>query len=169
MIKKFLIFILAFTANLFLINTVSAVCPVCTIAVGAGVGFSRWLGIDDMISGLWIGGLTVSLIMWTIEWLNKKNIKFKGKNLLTFILYYLLIVMPLFYFDIMGHPLNKVWGVDKLLLGIIFGSVFFYLGSFYYEYLKKKNNDKAYFPYQKVVMPVSSILILSIIFYFITK
>ncbi len=50
-------------------------CPVCTIAVGAGIGLSRWLGVDDLISGLWIGGLIVSLIGMTILWLNKKNLK----------------------------------------------------------------------------------------------
>jgi len=38
-----------------------AVCPICTVAVATGIGFSRWLGIDDTITGLWIGGLTVSL------------------------------------------------------------------------------------------------------------
>ena len=34
-----------------------AVCPVCTVAVGAGLGLAEWLGIDDSISGLWIGAL----------------------------------------------------------------------------------------------------------------
>ena len=38
-----------------------AVCPICTVAAATGIGFSRWLGIDDTITGLWIGGLTVSL------------------------------------------------------------------------------------------------------------
>ncbi len=37
-------------------NSAQAICPICTIAVGAGVGFSRYLGIDDTIAGLWIGG-----------------------------------------------------------------------------------------------------------------
>lgn len=46
---------------------VQAVCPVCTVAVGAGVGFSRYLGIDDTIAGLWIGALIVSVSMWTIN------------------------------------------------------------------------------------------------------
>jgi hypothetical protein len=33
------------------------VCPVCTIAVAGGVGLCRYLGIDDLISGSWIGAL----------------------------------------------------------------------------------------------------------------
>jgi hypothetical protein len=37
------------------------VCPVCTIAVAGGVGLCRYLGIDDLISGAWIGALLFSL------------------------------------------------------------------------------------------------------------
>jgi hypothetical protein len=29
-----------------------AVCPVCTIAIASGVGLCRYLGIDDLVSGL---------------------------------------------------------------------------------------------------------------------
>ncbi len=69
----------------------------------------------------------------------------------------------------MGRSLDKLWGVDKLLLGIIVGSVFFFIGGLGYVWLKKHNNDRAYFPFQKVVMPVAPLIILSIIFYFITR
>ncbi len=150
-------------------SSAQAVCPVCTIAVGAGVGFSRYLGIDDTISGLWIGGLTVSMIIWTINWLDKKNIHFKGRKILTTVGYYALIVVPLYFMKNIWHPLNTLWGINKLLLGIILGGIFFFGGVKYYDYLKEKNGGKAYFPFQKVVMPVSSLLILSLIFYFLTK
>ncbi len=124
-----------------------AICPVCTIAVGAGVGLARYLKVDDAISGVWIGGLTVSMIMWTVNWLNKKNIKFIGRKILITAIYYAIIVLPLFYTGIMGHPLNKMWGIDKLLVGIIFGSVVFFAFGLWYQFLKKKNNNKAYFPF----------------------
>lgn len=150
-------------------SSAHAFCPVCTVAVGAGVGLAQWLGIDDSVTGLWVGGLTISLIMWTLNWFNKKNINFKGKRTVTFLGYCLLIVVPLYYTKVMGHPLNKLWGMDKLFLGIIIGSVFFMLGGVWYSYLKKRNNDRAYFPFQKIVMPVGALVILSFIFYFITK
>lgn len=146
-----------------------AVCPVCTVGVVAGVGLSRWLKIDDSITGLWIGGLTVSLIIWTINWLEKRKIRYIFRKLSVIALYYGLIVVPLFFTDIIGHELNRLWGIDKLLLGIILGSVLFLAGNVYYEYLKKNNGDRAYFPFQKVVMPIAPLVILSIIFYFITK
>jgi len=148
-----------------------AVCPICTIAVGTGVGFSRWLGIDDAISGLWIGGLIVSMITWTESWLEKKNIRFKGRIFANIFAYYTLIIIPLFYSGIIGNPLNTLCacGLDKLLFGIIAGSLAFWFGASWYFHLKEKNNGHAYFPFQKVVMPVSPLIILSILYYFLTK
>ena len=147
-----------------------AVCPICTVAVIGGLGLTRYFGIDDTISGLWIGGITASLTFWTIDWLNRKKYwLFKGRNWLIALGYYLMVVVPLVWTDVVGHPLNKFWGVDKLLLGIIAGSAFFIGGHYLYEYLKKKNNGRAHFPFQKVVMPISPLIILSVIFYFLTK
>jgi len=60
-------------------------------------------------------------------------------------------------------------GVDKLLIGIIVGSFGFWFGAEWYFDLKKKNGGHAHFPFQKVVMPISSLIIMSIIFYFLTK
>lgn len=151
-----------------------AVCPVCTVAVGAGVGFSRYLGIDDTIAGLWIGALIVSVSMWTVNWLVKKNINFAYRAFLVAAGYYLLTVVPLFFVKIggetlMGHPFNQIWGIDKLLLGIILGSLAFFASEKWYDYLKKKNDNHAYFPFQKVAMPVAALAILSAAFYFITR
>jgi hypothetical protein len=146
-----------------------AVCPVCVVAIGSGVGLCRWLGIDDTISGLWIGGLVVSIILWTLDWMNKKNFRFKFRNILIWALYYVLIIWPLFSFNIMGHPLNKVWGMDKLLVGIIAGSIIFLFSVFLNGSLKKKNGGKVYFYYQKVIIPVVLLLIFSFIFYFVIK
>lgn len=148
---------------------VLAICPVCTISVGAGLGFSRWLGIDDVVTALWIGGLIISMIMWTLNWLSKKELNFKFKKIIITTFYYLIIIIPLYWTGTIGHPYNKIWGIDKLLLGIILGSLVFLIGGLSYYQMKKKNNNRAYFPFQKVVMPVTPLIILSIIFWFITK
>lgn len=146
-----------------------AICPICTVAVAAGVGLSRYLGIDDTISGVWIGGLTVSLILWNVDWFNRKKIKFIGRNFLTAIFWYLLIVVPLYFMDVLGHPLNRLWGVDKLFLGIGVGSIVFLFGAVTYFYMKKRHGGHAYFPFQKVAQPVGLLVLLSLIFYFITR
>lgn len=159
-------------SSFFLALPVKAICPVCVVAVGAGLGLTEYLGIDDTIAGLWIGGLIVSMIIWNINWFNKKNWLGGNKDvrdILLTILYYLLVIWPLMAKGIIGHPLNKLWGIDKLLLSITIGSLAFVLTNLSYNYLKKKNNNHAYFPFQKVAMPVGILLILSFIFYFITK
>jgi len=165
--KKLLLFIISSAVGLLVAIGVKAVCPVCTIAVGAGIGLAQWLGIDDTITGLWIGGLCVSLIMWTMIWLAKKSIKFRGLAILTTLGYYLLIILPLFWKGILGHPLNKIWGIDRLLLGIIIGSIVFAGFAFLHNYVKKENNGKSYFPMQKVAFPIAPLIILSVVFYFI--
>lgn len=164
---KFLLFIAGL--GIFSANFVNAVCPVCVVAVGTGVGLCRWLGIDDTISGLWIGGLLVSLILWTLNWMKNKNFSFKSSWILVSVAYYVLTIWPLFSFNIMGHPLNKVWGMDKILIGIISGTILFLVSVWLNNFLKKKNNGKVYFPYQKVAIPVAFLLITSLIFYIIIK
>ena len=174
--KKIYLFSVALLSFL-VAKSALAVCPICTVAVVGGIELSRWLGVDDSITGLWIGGLTVSLIIWTIDWFNRKNIHFKGRKIITFLGYYILIVIPLYFINVISLPLinplnfNSFMGsgIDKILVGILVGSIFFWLGAIYYEYLKKKNNGHAHFPFEKVVLPLAPLIILSFVFYFLTK
>ena len=161
--------LMLFFCVLFFSNLVFAVCPLCTVAVGAGIGLAQYFGIDDTISGIWVGGLIVSLIAWTIHWCDKKNIRFYGRKILITLIYYGSIIIPLYCCGLIGHLLNTLWGVDKILLGIIVGSVVFFAGNIWYIVLKKRNNNRAYFPFQKIVMPVFPLIIASIVFYCLTK
>lgn len=166
--KKVLLPILAL-GGILSATVAKAVCPVCTIAVGSCVGVARWLKIDDRITGLWVGGLIVSLIIWTVDYLNRKNIKFKGRKILIFILYYAATILPLYFTGLIGHPINKCWGIDKLLFGIILGSIIFPTAVITNNYLKKKNNNKSYFPLQKAAFPVGFLAIASLIIYLIIR
>jgi len=148
-----------------------AICPLCTIAVGAGVGFSRSLGIDDVIVGLWVGGLLVSSSMWMYEWLKTKKIVKKGTEkwwvVGVAVLMYALVLIPLKLSGIIGHPLNTMLGVDKVLLGVLIGSVVFFASGRLHFYLKGMNKEKVYFPYQKVVIPVGALWLTTILLYLI--
>jgi hypothetical protein len=172
-VKKTFFLVLLVSVTLFAFPA-QAVCPICTIAVGAGVGIAEEFGVDDIVIGLWIGGLTISLVFWTLDWLKKKKITSLWAEPLTIFFYFLAVILPLFFLKTNGYPiigkeLNKFWGIDKMLLGILTGSILFFSGARFYEHLKKRNKGRAHFPYQKVVMPIAPLIIASIIFYFITK
>lgn len=169
LISSLFIRIFSFIFMIFSYNMARALCPICTIAVGAGVGFSRKLGIDDTITGLWIGGLMASSIAWTVNVLTHFNIKFIGRKPLVATAYLLLFLWPLYHYNYIGISGNTLCGQDKLLLGIIVGIVTFTLGSIWYFYLKSNNGGHAYFPFQKVLMPVGLLALMSFIFYCITR
>jgi len=169
MLKKYLSIFLAALVALLVALPAKAVCPVCTIAVGACVGLARWLKIDDTISGLWIGGLVVSMIVWTLSWFNTKKWRFWGREVLVVVFYYASIIIPFYYKDFIGHPLNKCGGVDKLLLGMIVGSAGFLAGMIIHHFFKKYHSGRVYFSFQKVILPLIPLMILSAVFYFITK
>jgi hypothetical protein len=147
-----------------------AVCPVCTIAVIGGMELSRWLGVDDTITGAWIGGLVISLSLWLVSWLRKKKINFRGLTAATLILFYGTTLLSLYWMKmIWAENCPKLWGYDNLLVGIVFGSLAFAIGVGLNVFLKKLNRGKAYFPFQKVVLPIIFLIIVSVIFHFITK
>lgn len=173
--KKIKIFIGGFLLSFLLFPKFSlAVCPVCTVAVSAGIGIGRWLGIDDTISGLWIGGLISSLVLWTENWLNKRKINYPLRFLSILIGYYILVLLPLYFFsDLLtsNFEVIEVFSLkfNKVIFGILIGSFVFWYGSLFHNFLKEKNKGKVYFPFQKVIIPISLLLIISFLFYFITK
>lgn len=164
-------FLLALFAGLAAAPKTLAVCPVCTVAVGAGIGMSRWLGIDDSITGLWLGGFLLSISLWTIDWLDRKKIRFLFKKFFVILAYYAFAIVPLHYAEIIADPTAFVCSCasDKLMLGIIEGTAVFFFAAKLYEFLKQRNNSHAHFPFEKVAFPVVFLLIFTIFFYLLTK
>jgi len=167
--KKINLLFLGLTmAGFFWANVIKAqVCPVCVVAVGAGLGFSRWLKIDDVVSSIWIGAFLMATVLWTLVWLRKKNWSFPYASIVIFLAYYLLTFIPLYYARIIGHPLNRIWGIDKIIFGSILGTLFYILADWFSIYLRKKNNGKVFFPYQRVVVPIVFLILISLILWII--
>lgn len=168
--KKLLVF---FSPIIFLLSSkpALAVCPVCTVAVGAGLGVSRWLGIDDSVSGIWVGGLIVSLSFWTADWLTKKTLKILKKLgnrelvITAMALWSLLTYLPLWKTGVIGHPFNTILGIDKLIFGSIVGAGAFFLGVFVDKKVREKKGRQL-FAFQKIVFPVTTLVIASLVVYF---
>ncbi len=150
----------------------AAVCPVCTIAIGAGLEGMRILGVKDVLTGIWAGGLTVSLIGWTANYMHKHGVK----NIFWYILnivFYVGLLAGVYFFPA-HNPIvkwwdNCMWGMDQFLLGILVGAITFVVMEIWYLHIKKRNGGHALFPFQKVVMPFVGLLIMTGIFWAIIK
>ena len=145
-------------------------CPVCTVTVIAGLGISRLLGIDDLITSIWIGAFILSFSFITINWIAKKWPKLNSKyyHYPTIILMYLFVLVPLKLGHIIGILRNTLWGIDKIVLGIFAGSAVFLIG-IWADKNVRQIKGKQLFIYQKVVFPVLGLIISSVVFYFITR
>lgn len=150
-------------------NIAKAVCPICVVAVGAGLGFSEWLGVDDVVASIWIGALLLATVLWTLLEMRKRNKKFAFDSVIIFLAYYLLTLVPLYYAGIIGHPLNVIFGIDKIIFGATLGTLVLLFSHWLNLYLREKNGGKVFFNYQKVVIPIIILLLVSVIFYLITK
>jgi hypothetical protein len=170
-IKKIsLLFLLSAIGYQLSAKTVYAICPICTLAVGAGLGLSRFLGIDDLISGIWVGGLILSSSLWFATWISKKKLRVFSKlenktlNIISVILMYSLVFIPLWLTGIIGHPFNQIFGIDKLTFGSALGSAVFLLGV-WVDKKVRKIKGKQFIQFQKIIFPVGLLLIISLILF----
>lgn len=164
--KKSLLF--ALCSLLFAPLTASAVvCPVCTIAVGGLLVFFESIGIPDIIfAAIWSGALTLSLAIWTANYMQKKGVRHLAWYILDYIAYYgLLLLVYVFPTSkpVVRYGERMLWNLDQFLLGVVLGTAFLYLGGLWYARIKKKNGGKAWFPFQKVVWPVGVVLALTFV------
>ena len=153
-------------------GTANAFCPVCTVAVGAGLEGARILGVSDLFIGLWAGGLMLSLAAWTANYMYNHGIRSRLAYILNYVVYYGLLA--LIYFVPAGHPTLRfnattMWGVDQFLLGTIVGSLTFWFAGKWYERIKAKNGGHAWFPFQKVVWPLGALAIVTLVFWAIIE
>jgi len=150
---------------LFIVPTsVAAQCPVCIVTVGGGMLLAKKLGIDDLLVSIWISALNTAISFWVAP---KIKIKYlKNPYLLSFLLYF----ATLFYFyftDQIGFSSNQVIGVDKIVFGQTIGLLVMFIANYLDGYVRRKNNNKVLFYYQKVIIPLSFLFIITLIFKFI--
>lgn len=141
---------------------VGAHCPLCVAGAAAGVTLTRWIGVDDSITGVWIGALLGSIGFWFYSWLLLKSgtlRKWKYRFALKPLIYILVFTSTLwsFYQFRLIIRMSQIFGLDKLTFGMIAGSILFYV----IDSIKIKH----YFPYQKIVISLGSITILSLAIY----
>lgn len=162
-----------------LIPEVLAHCPLCTAAAGAGIGIARFYGLDDAIIGLFLGAFIVSMGLWFNNWLKKKiNIPFQtfliifASFLLTAIPLYLAGIMTNFYIVKSAPQVSMlglhIFGIDKLLFGTIVGILAVWSSFSTSDYIKKKRG-KVLWNYQGLSFMLIALIILTEIFFILTR
>ncbi|MDD2745611.1 MAG: hypothetical protein PHU93_03680 [Candidatus Gracilibacteria bacterium] len=152
------------------------ICDLCVIGVVAGLGISRQLGLDDSVVGVWIGACLVVLITMTNSFLEKRNWKFRFRDTIVAATYIIFMAISFKYFNVIGsvgmnpHTFFNATTIfaDKIVVSSAVGALVLLGSTALYQWLKVKNNGKAHFPFEKVVLPIMMLSIASTIFHFIT-
>lgn len=156
--SKFLFLILLL--RLILAPTALAHCPLCVVGAGAGLSLSRVLGIDDSITGVWVAALLGAVSFWTESALIKKQELRLLLRPVVYIAIFALTLASFYKFNLVVRH-GDILGVDKLTFGIISGGILFYLVDLVDDLIIKKNG-KVFFPYQRIIVSLGSMLLLSI-------
>ncbi len=152
---------------------VPLICDLCTVGVIAGLAVSRYFGIDDTVTGVWIGACLVALIAMTVAFLERKNIRYPLRNTSIALMYIGFMYASFWYMGVIGMYGNTLFGIksifaDKIVVSSIVGGLVLSASSLGYQAMKRRNNGHAYFPFQKVVMPIVFLILTSVVFYFVT-
>ena len=135
---------------------VYAQCPVCIVTVGGGLLIAKKLGIDNLLTALWISGLNTAISFWFVTFIKKPKI-LKNPLLWTVIMF----ISTLVYFVTtkqMLHKNNTFLHVDKVLVGLVTGMVMWLIGIGIDKLIRKYNHGKVLFYYQKVIIPLFLLL-----------
>ena len=167
--RKIVLSLIAFIA---IIPNVMAHCPLCTAGTIVGVGITRSLGWDDSIVGIFVGAMIGSSALWINNICRKRStggnafLRISSITFATFVL----TILSFYYAGIFG-PANiyRIFGMEKILFGVISGAVVS-LGAFFISNeIKKKNEGRTLFNYQTMVLTFGGLILNALIFWRVFK
>ncbi len=148
-------------------------CPLCAAATAGGVAATRLLGVDDTVTGTFVGGFVASTGLWFNNWLRKKK---NGGEFLPFqaaivlLLSVALTILTFYMARLIGSPdpAFMIFGVDKLVLGTLVGTGVT-LGAFaLHKWVKAINGGKSIMPFQGIVLTLLCLSLTGAVFFFAT-
>lgn len=145
-------------------------CPVCMVTVGASLYLAEKTGLEKCVIGVWSGALLAVFGYFLIRWFAKKGWVFAGYQKILMGLS--IASIGLMY--IPGMPGGMAYDpiiigflfIDSFLLSNIVGAFVFIFGVNLYAWMKEKNGGHAHFPFEKVVVPVVLVGLVSTLLYF---
>ncbi len=169
---KIFIFIVSFLV----LNFSFAHCPLCTVGAGIGAVIAKQLGMKTSVIGIFIGAFAIALGWWLANILRKK-INFKFLTLISVVISYLTIVLPLklyfyetgsFYLNLFGDYgslFNRTYVYDRFLFSSILGGLIIIISPFVSKQIIKIRNGKI-FPYQGLIITFVLLFFLALFFQF---
>ena len=151
---------------LFFIKSVSASCPVCVITVGGGLLLAKKLGIDDLLVAIWISGLNTAMAFYLVKLI--KNKLFNNPYIMSLI-FFTLTIIYLSVTNQLNHIGNQIAGIDKVFLGMTIGLITFYISQMIDYGIRDKQTRKPRIPYQKVIIPISCLILITFLCKFLLK
>lgn len=169
--KKTNILAVSILLSLFAIVSISiqpahAHCPLCTAATGAGIVVAEKYGVDDAIIGLWVGAFVISTALW-FDRLLKKKYNFPAQGAILSVSSLALTVVPFYFAGMFANPV-KILGIDRLLFGILFGSIMTFAGTWLSVWIKN-TRGKVLFPYQTIILVTGILTATSLVFQYLAR
>lgn len=149
------------------ISSAYAQCPVCVVTVGGGLLIAKKLGIDNLLTALWISGLNTAISFWFVTFVKKP--KMLKNPLLWTILMFGGTVAYLSGTKQMLQGGGTFMGIDKVLVGLFVGMAVWLLGIAIDRLIRRYNNGKVLFYYQKVIVPLALLTLTSLFFSILIK
>ena len=146
---------------------VYAQCPVCIVTVGGGLFIAQKLGVDSLLTALWISGLNTAIAFWFVSFIKKP--KFLKNPFVWTVLLFLSTYIYLASTKQMYHKNNTFLHIDKVLVGLMLGTIVWLFGIGVDKFIRKQNNGKVLFFYQKVIIPLSILIATTGIFAVLIK
>ena len=155
MIKKFLLIAILPVFLIFLVETVSAHCPLCTVGAGAAAAGAVWLGVSKVVVALFIGAFAMSMGMWFARVIEKRKKFIPFQSSLIILGVFLLTILPLIpvvkavgplYLSFIGNY-GTTYAVNYSLGASLLGGVITFISPNLNKKIKEKRNGRG-IPFQ---------------------
>jgi len=169
--KKNSLYIVIFALIIALSEEVMAHCPLCVAGAMAAAGGAAYLGVSNIVIGLFIGAFAVSIGFWVSRLIKKKYVPLQTTLLV--LLSYFLTILPLisrmegfypFYISLFGDYgslFNRTYLLNLFLIGSIIGGVIVLITPWMSNRITKLRGK--IMPYQGTVLTLSLLIIIGVI------
>ncbi len=162
------LFPLFFFSFLF-IREAYAHCPLCTIGAAAAAGGAAYLGVSQIVIGLFIGAFAVSIGWWVSRLIKKKYIPFQKTLIVLFSFFTTILPLLAFMESIYpfyiswageyGSLLNRTYILNIFLVGSIIGGIIVCITPWMSSQITKLRHGKM-IPFQGVILTLSLLLVI---------